>query len=54
MATLDGGPARAAAGETLRTAAYGEFAECERVDFEARYWRSCAASQTLVALCAVC
>jgi hypothetical protein len=35
MATLDVGPARSAPGETLRTAAYGEFAECERVDFEA-------------------
>ena len=36
MAALDGGPLRPGAGETLRTAAYGEFAECERVDFEAR------------------
>ena len=36
MATLAGAPLRAAPGETLRTAAYGEFAECERVDFEAR------------------
>ena len=46
MAALDGGPLRPGAGETLRTAAYGEFAECERVDFEARGQQRVHTSQT--------